>query len=71
MREIWTLLLCDGGHGHNLLMRLLMCFSKGNLHLTEIAHVVLDEVDQMLDMGFAPSVEEILQYAYTEGNLKC
>lgn len=47
-----------------------VCCSKGNLHLSEIGHVVLDEVDQMLDMGFAPKVEEILQYAYTDGNLK-
>lgn len=46
--------------------RILDHINKGNLHLSEICHVVLDEVDQMLDMGFAPSVEEILQYAYTE-----
>lgn len=34
-----------------------------------VNHVVLDEVDNMLDMGFAPTVEEILQFVYTEGNL--
>nr|XP_002130533.1 nucleolar RNA helicase 2 [Ciona intestinalis] len=39
---------------------------KGNLQLGSVEHVVLDEVDQMLDMGFAPKVEEILGYAYTE-----
>lgn len=46
--------------------RILDHVNKGNLILSEIDHVVLDEVDQMLDMGFAPSVEEILQYAYTD-----
>uniref|UniRef100_A0A2K5XXX9 RNA helicase n=1 Tax=Mandrillus leucophaeus TaxID=9568 RepID=A0A2K5XXX9_MANLE len=30
------------------------------LDLTKLKHVVLDEVDQMLDMGFADQVEEIL-----------
>jgi len=37
--------------------------------LGAVNHVVLDEVDNMLDMGFAPTVEEILQFVYTEGNL--
>lgn len=46
---------------------LILIDRKNNLVLSEIDHVVLDEVDQMLDMGFAPQVEEILQYAYTEG----
>lgn len=40
--------------------------NKGNLDLSEVEYAVLDEVDQMLDMGFAPTVEEILQYAYTQ-----
>jgi len=40
--------------------------TKGNLDLSEVDFVVLDEVDQMLDMGFAPSVEQILSYAYTK-----
>lgn len=47
-----------------------ICFlrtSKGNLDTSEVEHVVLDEVDRMLDMGFAPSVEEILQYSYHQG----
>merc|ERR1719221_1296838 len=38
---------------------------KGNLKLGKVNHVVLDEVDQMLDMGFAPIVEEILGSIYT------
>nr|XP_039269918.1 nucleolar RNA helicase 2-like isoform X1 [Styela clava] len=50
--------------------RILDHVNKGNLHLEEIDHVILDEVDQMLDMGFAPSVEEILQYAYTDDREK-
>ncbi|XP_019751457.1 nucleolar RNA helicase 2 isoform X1 [Hippocampus comes] len=34
------------------------------LDLTKLKHVVLDEVDQMLDMGFAEQVEEILAASY-------
>nr|CAB3236960.1 nucleolar RNA helicase 2 [Phallusia mammillata] len=46
--------------------RILDHLKKGNLRLDEVNHVVLDEVDNMLDMGFAPTVEEILQYGYTQ-----
>ncbi|XP_077420455.1 nucleolar RNA helicase 2 isoform X2 [Vanacampus margaritifer] len=34
------------------------------LDLTKVKHAVLDEVDQMLDMGFAEQVEEILAASY-------
>lgn len=37
---------------------------NAKLDLTKLKHVVLDEVDQMLDMGFADQVEEILCVAY-------
>ncbi|XP_054838460.1 nucleolar RNA helicase 2 [Eublepharis macularius] len=37
---------------------------NGKLDISSLKHVVLDEVDQMLDMGFAEQVEEILAYAY-------
>ncbi|KAB0373792.1 hypothetical protein FD755_014048 [Muntiacus reevesi] len=37
---------------------------NGKLDLTKLKHVVLDEVDQMLHMGFADQVEEILCVAY-------
>ncbi|XP_012695891.2 nucleolar RNA helicase 2 [Clupea harengus] len=37
---------------------------NNKLDLSQLKHVVLDEVDQMLDMGFADSVEEILSYSY-------
>ena len=32
---------------------LLPALQRGNLRLDEIKHVVLDEADEMLDMGFA------------------
>uniref|UniRef100_A0A2K6TFD7 RNA helicase n=1 Tax=Saimiri boliviensis boliviensis TaxID=39432 RepID=A0A2K6TFD7_SAIBB len=44
---------------------------NGKLGLTKLKRVVLDEVDQMLDMGFADQVKEILSAAYkkdSEGN---
>ncbi|XP_060624865.2 nucleolar RNA helicase 2 [Anolis sagrei] len=37
---------------------------NGKLDISNLKHVVLDEVDQMLDMGFADQVEDILKYAY-------
>uniref|UniRef100_A0A673GT76 RNA helicase n=1 Tax=Sinocyclocheilus rhinocerous TaxID=307959 RepID=A0A673GT76_9TELE len=37
---------------------------NNKLDLSQIKHVVLDEVDQMLDMGFAEQVEEILSVSY-------
>ncbi|KAK6169124.1 hypothetical protein SNE40_020236 [Patella caerulea] len=40
---------------------------KGNINLSEIKHVILDEVDNMLDMGFVEIVEEILGHAYRDG----
>lgn len=32
-------------------------------------HVVIDEVDRMLDMGFSQSVEDILAESYRSGNI--
>ena len=40
---------------------------RGNLDLSKLKHVILDEVDQMLDMGFSEIVDNILQNAYVEG----
>uniref|UniRef100_A0A668AQ42 RNA helicase n=1 Tax=Myripristis murdjan TaxID=586833 RepID=A0A668AQ42_9TELE len=37
---------------------------NNKLDLSKLKHVVLDEVDQMLDMGFAEQVEEILSASY-------
>lgn len=33
---------------------------SGRLDLSKLRHVVLDEVDQMLDLGFAEQVEDII-----------
>ncbi|XP_037603007.1 nucleolar RNA helicase 2 [Sebastes umbrosus] len=44
---------------------------NNKLDLSKLEHVVLDEVDQMLDMGFAEQVEEILASSYekdSDGN---
>lgn len=40
---------------------------NNKLDLSQLKHVVLDEVDQMLDMGFAEQVEEILSASYKKG----
>ena len=40
---------------------------KGILILEDIKHVVLDEVDRMLDMGFAEQVEDIIRDCYNSG----
>uniref|UniRef100_A0A663N787 RNA helicase n=1 Tax=Athene cunicularia TaxID=194338 RepID=A0A663N787_ATHCN len=41
---------------------------NSKLELSSVKHVVLDEVDHMLDMGFAEQVEEILAFAYKKGS---
>uniref|UniRef100_A0A8D2ATG3 RNA helicase n=1 Tax=Sciurus vulgaris TaxID=55149 RepID=A0A8D2ATG3_SCIVU len=37
---------------------------SGHLDLSKLHHVVLDEVDQMLDLGFAEQVEDIIHESY-------
>ena len=41
--------------------RLLDHMEQGNCNLGRVQHVVLDEADRMLDMGFLPDVKRILQ----------
>uniref|UniRef100_A0A7N4PMG7 RNA helicase n=1 Tax=Sarcophilus harrisii TaxID=9305 RepID=A0A7N4PMG7_SARHA len=41
---------------------------SGRLDLSKLRHVVLDEVDQMLDMGFADQVEDIIHGSYKTGS---
>ncbi|KAJ7323421.1 Nucleolar RNA helicase 2 [Desmophyllum pertusum] len=38
---------------------------NGTLDLKQLKHVVIDEVDRMLDMGFSDSVEDIIQESYS------
>jgi len=40
--------------------RLLDLVEQGDLHLAHLTHLVLDEVDRMLDMGFLPDVKRIV-----------
>jgi hypothetical protein len=47
--------------------RILDLIRHGNLDLSQLNHVVLDEVDHMLDMGFADDVDAILKERYSEG----
>jgi len=42
---------------------------RGCLDLSALSHVVLDEVDRMLDMGFADDVDSILQHRYSGTSL--
>jgi len=44
---------------------------RRTLDLGQLKHVVLDEVDRMLDMGFADSVDEILQHRYRRSMQHC
>lgn len=41
--------------------RLLDLMGQGDVHLRDITHLVLDEVDRMLDMGFLPDVRKIVE----------
>ena len=38
--------------------------NKGTLKLDNLKYIILDEVDRMLDMGFAPEVDAIISHAY-------
>lgn len=42
--------------------RLLDLVSQGDLNFGHLTHLVLDEVDRMLDMGFAPQIKQILKF---------
>ncbi|XP_064633451.1 nucleolar RNA helicase 2-like [Lineus longissimus] len=50
--------------------RILDYVRKGTLDFSKLQYVILDEVDQMLDMGFADNVEEILKSAYNRESQK-
>ncbi|KAF8819553.1 DEAD/DEAH box helicase domain-containing protein [Cardiosporidium cionae] len=43
--------------------RILDYLNKDTLKLHEIQHIVLDEADEMLNLGFAPDIERILSYS--------
>ncbi len=47
--------------------RLLDQLDRGNLDLSGITQLVLDEADEMLDMGFLPDVERLIEACPTEG----
>ncbi|MEZ7667924.1 DEAD/DEAH box helicase, partial [Rothia sp. 27098_8_161] len=42
--------------------RIIDLYQQGFLNLKQVKIVVLDEADEMLDLGFQPSVEKILSY---------
>ncbi|PLA19901.1 DEAD/DEAH box helicase [Rothia dentocariosa] len=46
--------------------RLIDLYQHGALTLTQVKTVVLDEADEMLDLGFLPSVEKIMGYLPTD-----
>jgi ATP-dependent RNA helicase RhlE len=46
--------------------RLLDHLSRGTCHLDQVRHLVLDEADRMLDMGFLPDVRRIVQHCPRE-----
>ncbi len=43
--------------------RILDHLSRGHVHLDQLKLVVLDEADRLLDMGFAPQIDEVLRHA--------
>lgn len=46
--------------------RLMDHMHRGNINLSGLSYVVLDEADEMLDMGFLPDIEKILEQCPTE-----
>jgi len=57
-------------HGADIVVgttgRVLDHLEKGTLHLGSLAYLVLDEADEMLDMGFIDDIRAILGHAPTE-----
>ncbi|MBW3659561.1 MAG: DEAD/DEAH box helicase, partial [Actinobacteria bacterium] len=47
--------------------RLLDHLNRGNLDLSNVTELVLDEADEMLDMGFLPDVERLIEATPQEG----
>ena len=43
--------------------RLLDHFERGGILLNDVKILVIDEADRMLDMGFIPDVERIVEHA--------
>jgi len=43
-------------------LRLAALLKEGRLSLDQTRHLVLDEADKLLDLGFAPQIDEILSY---------
>ena len=50
--------------------RILDFIQSGTIDLGQVEHVILDEVDRMLDMGFQDSVEDVLRSVFTQGRVK-
>ena len=48
--------------------RILDHLNRGNVDFSKLEHVVLDEADRMMDMGFQESLDQILEQAYTNDN---
>ena len=46
--------------------RLMDHMQRGNLSLSKLSFLVLDEADEMLDMGFLPDIEKIMKYCPEE-----
>ena len=53
-------------HGANILIatpgRLLSHFSQGYVKINHLQHLILDEADRMLDMGFSDDINRIIEY---------
>ena len=47
--------------------RLIDLCNQGYIKLSEVKYLVLDEADRMLDMGFIPQIEDILELMPSEG----
>ena len=51
--------------------RIMDHLDRGNLRLDGVKHIVLDEADEMLDMGFAKDIEHIVDFVDIENAQMC
>lgn len=51
--------------------RIMDHLQRGALDLSDVRHAVLDEADEMLNMGFADDIETIFSYVDVSGRYNC